>query len=67
MDIKDHIDTILKRKMERKEFIQQIALAVVVLSGAGTALRLLSAKSKPSQDTGYGSSAYGGRAGGPPR
>lgn len=66
MQIKTQINTLLSKPMGRKEFIKQIGLAVVVLSGAGAALRLLSGHQTRSHDVGDGDgSTYGGGSGGP--
>ena len=60
MAIKTQINAILKKKMDRQDFIKHLAIGAVALSGAGTALRLLSQKQNKTADGGYGSSAYGG-------
>ena len=46
--------------MDRQDFIKHIAIGVTALSGAGAALRLLSAPKQKSVGLGYGDSAYGG-------
>ncbi|GFG50780.1 hypothetical protein MAGR_22210 [Mycolicibacterium agri] len=63
MEIKKQLDAILNRRMDRRDFLRQIAIGVVALSGVGAALRLLSRSSEASEGTGYGGSAYGGNAG----
>ncbi len=61
MQIKTQINTLLNERMGRKEFIKHILLGVVVLSGAGAALRLLSGHHQPKTNgSGHGDSAYGG-------
>jgi hypothetical protein len=59
--IKSHLNALLNKKMDRQNFIKHVAIGAVVLSGAGTALRLIAPKPKPSVGGGYGSSAYGGQ------
>ena len=60
MEIKTHIDAILKKKMGRKDFIKHVALGLVVLSGAGSALQLMSGKQTKSDSSSYSGSIYGG-------
>lgn len=61
MTVKSQVNAILNTKMDRQNFIKNVAIGVVAISGAGTALRLLAPKqqSKPAS-VGYGGSAYGG-------
>jgi hypothetical protein len=64
MQIKTQINTLFNKRMGRKEFIKHILLGVVVLSGVGAALRLLSGHQTSSHDAGNGGgSAYGGGSG----
>jgi len=60
MAIKSQVNALLSKKMDRQDFIKHVAIGVVALSGAGTALRLLAPKQTKSVDNGYGGSAYGG-------
>lgn len=61
MAIKTQVNAILNKKMDRQDFIKHVAVGVVAISGAGTALRLLTPKqSAPAVGNSYGSSAYGG-------
>jgi hypothetical protein len=60
MQLKQQLDTVLKKKVSRKEFLKHTGLGVVALSGVGTALRMLSSESHDTQTGGYGSAAYGG-------
>lgn len=62
MAIKTQVNAILNKKMDRQDFLKHVAIGVVALSGAGTALKLLSPRAKqPSASSGgYGGSAYGG-------
>ncbi len=61
MPIKTQVNAILNKKMDRQDFIKNVALGVVAVTSAGTALRLLAPKqqTKVKSDS-YGSSAYGG-------
>ncbi len=61
MAIKAQVNAILNKKMDRQDFIKHVAVGVVALTGAGTALRLLNQKPAAGQSSvGYGGSAYGG-------
>ena len=60
MAIKTQVSAILNKKMDRQDFLKHVAIGVVALSGAGTALKLLAPKQAKSVDGGYGGSAYGG-------
>ncbi len=62
MALKAQVSTILNKKMDRQDFLKHVAIGIVALTGAGTALRLL-ANDKPAStsttSSGYGGSAYG--------
>lgn len=58
--IKTQLNQLLAKQMDRKDFIKHVAIGVVALTGAGTALKLLSGPQKKSTELGYGGSAYGG-------
>lgn len=60
MAIKTQFNAILNKKMDRQNFIKHVAVGIVAVSGAGSALKLLSSSKPKSQDVGYGDSAYGG-------
>lgn len=62
MAIKTQVSAILNKKMDRQDFLKHVAIGVVALSGAGTALKLLSprVKQQSAKSNGYGGSAYGG-------
>ena len=57
--IKIQLGEILDKKMDRRDFLKHIAIGLVALTGANTALRLLSPQQR-NIGGGYGSSAYGG-------
>jgi hypothetical protein len=66
MQIKTQINTLFNKRMGRKEFIKNILLGVVVLSGAGAVLRLLSGQQTSSHNVSdFSGSTYGGGSGGP--
>ncbi|MDB5176632.1 MAG: hypothetical protein JWN75_300 [Candidatus Saccharibacteria bacterium] len=60
MAIKTEVNAILNKKMDRQDFIKHVAIGIVALTGAGSALRLLAPKQNTSVSSGYGGSAYGG-------
>lgn len=60
MAIKTQVAAILNKKMDRQDFIKHVAIGIVAISGAGSALRLLAPKQQNAVDHGYGGSAYGG-------
>ncbi len=60
MSLKPQLNQLLNKTMDRQDFIKHIAIGVTALSGAGAALRLLSAPKQKSVGLGYGDSAYGG-------
>lgn len=63
MDVKQQIQAILTKKMDRQDFMKHVAIGVVAMSGASNALRLLGASKQVSDaesSEGYGSAGYGG-------
>lgn len=61
MAIKEQVQVLLDKKMDRQEFLKHVAIALVAMTGIGTLLRSLTQKSNGSTASGgYGSSAYGG-------
>lgn len=63
------IDGILQQKMDRKNFLKNVALGVVMMTGAAGLVKSLQQQTttpvpqeqkKTSQGMSYGSSAYGG-------
>jgi hypothetical protein len=63
MEIKSHLTQLLSTKMDRREFIKNVALGAVALIGGGVLLRLSSSSKGHGSEapTGaYGDVAYGG-------
>lgn len=58
--MKDQVQVLLNKKMDRQEFIKQIGLGLIAMTGVSAFVRSLAQKQKPSVDAGYGASAYGG-------
>ena len=62
--IKKQLSELLNAEMDRKDFLRNVGIGVVALTGLGTALKLLSNQQQKQESTnlGYGNSAYGGDA-----
>lgn len=55
--MKEQFDSLLNKKMDRKDFLKHVGMFFAVLTGVAGAMKLL----KPQEsNSGYGSSAYGG-------
>jgi hypothetical protein len=59
MVIRENLTAILEKKMDRREFIKQVGIGLLALTGLSAALKIVTPTTQPSQ-LGYGSSAYGG-------
>ncbi len=66
MAIKQELNTLLSKKMDRKDFLKVVGVGVVAATGIGSLIRAINPSasqtrvgSAPSSQ-GYGSSAYGG-------
>ena len=60
MAIKEQVQVLLNKKMDRREFVKQVAIGLVAMTGASSALKTLAPKQDSSATLGYGASAYGG-------
>lgn len=64
MAIKQELNTLLNKKMDRKDFLKVIGVGVVAATGVGTLLRTIAPapanKQASNNPQGYGGSAYGG-------
>lgn len=60
MAIKEQVQVLLNTKMDRQEFIKHVAIGLVAVTGASTALRAVLPKQRASSH-GYGMMAYGGK------
>lgn len=62
MGIKTELDALLNRKMDRKDFLRNVGIGLVAITGLTALLRTLApVQQQQRQSTvGYGSSAYGG-------
>lgn len=65
MSAKTDLNALLNKKMDRKDFLRNIALGLVVITGVTTVLRAFAPTPSRREETmsapqGYGASAYGG-------
>lgn len=65
MSVKKDFNAILNQKMDRKDFLRNVAIGLVAVTGATTVLRAFTPHSSRRATTaaapqGYGASAYGG-------
>ena len=64
MALKQELNTLLNKKMDRKDFLKVVGVGVIAATGVGTLLRTVnptqSKKQVSAAPQGYGSSAYGG-------
>ena len=71
MDIQTPLDSLLTRKMSRKQFLQHLGLGILLLFGFGSMLKLLASSQKqlaptmpsipPAQPGTYNTSVYAGK------
>lgn len=71
MAIKQELDVLLNKKMDRKDFLKHVGIAVVAVTGISALTRALVTSGAPrasqqqlsaTRNDGYGGSAYGGSA-----
>lgn len=61
MNIQNDVQTLLQKKMGRREFIKHVGIGFAALIGVSAVLRSMSSMSGNKQQTvGYGASSYGG-------
>jgi hypothetical protein len=69
MAIKEQLNTLLTKKMDRRDFLKHVGVGLVAVSGVSAIVKTLGsvsttttpAKSAGTTMRGYGSSTYGGR------
>lgn len=55
------LNSLLTKRMDRKDFLKHVAIGVVAMTGVNTVLKVINPESTKSvQPSGYGSSSYGG-------
>jgi ethanolamine utilization microcompartment shell protein EutL len=62
MALKQDIDTLLAKKMDRKDFLKHIGIAVITATGLGAVVKVLAGDENKAKNSavGYGGSVYGG-------
>ena len=64
MALKQELNTLLNKKMDRKDFLKVVGVGVIAATGVGALLRTVNPTQPKKQASvapqGYGSSAYGG-------
>lgn len=58
--MKNEIDALLQKEMDRKAFLKHVAIGFVALTGLGAILKSMNGLGGR-QASGYGASAYGGK------
>jgi hypothetical protein len=59
--IREQIDALLQKEMDRKEFLQHVGAGILIIFGVSGVLKALTQQpTRKQQGMGYGSSAYGG-------
>lgn len=56
--MKEELDSLLEKEMDRKSFLKHVAIGFAALTGIAAILKTLNGVGN--KNTGYGSSAYGG-------
>lgn len=60
MNLQSDVQTLLQKKMDRREFIKHVGIGFAALIGVSAVLRTMSSMGGNKQQVGYGSSVYGG-------
>jgi len=64
-----HLDEMLQKRMDRKDFLKHVAMGVAVITGAAGIVKMVNPQEKQAAkqtqpSLGYGASVYGGRPAG---
>ena len=60
MNIQNDVQTLLQKKMDRREFIKHVGIGFAALIGVSAVLRTMSSLGGNKQTTGYSAGTYGG-------
>lgn len=60
MAITKDIGTLLAKRMDRKDFLKHVGIAVIAATGVGAALKALAGDNDKPAEVGYGDLPYGG-------
>lgn len=58
--MRNEVQSILSKEVDRREFLKHVGLTIVALSGAAAAVRTLTSFGSKAQTTGFGAGVYGG-------
>lgn len=59
--MKNDIDKLLQKKMDRKDFVKHVAVGFAAIAGITAIAKTLKTMTSSGQTMGYGSSVYGGK------
>lgn len=59
--MKDELNGLLQKKMDRLTFLKHVGVGVVALTGVGTIVKTMGGVGAPKVSAGYGASIYGGK------
>jgi len=59
--MKNEIDTLLQKEMDRKSFLKHVAIGFIALTGIGAILKTMNSMGTTRSTSGYGASSYGGK------
>lgn len=60
MDLKNNVQTLLQKKMDRRDFIKHVGVGFVAILGISTIVRSMNSIGQKNQ--GYSAGAYGGNS-----
>jgi hypothetical protein len=61
MAVKEQVQVLLNKKMDRQGFLKHLAIGMIALTGVGSVIKVMAPKQNSSSvNNGYGGSSYGG-------
>jgi hypothetical protein len=60
MNIQNEMQTLLKKKMDRRDFIKHVGVGFAAIIGVTTLVRTLTSMNGPKSTVGYSAGVYGG-------
>lgn len=58
--MKNDLNVLLEKEMDRREFLKHVGIGLIALTGASALLKALNGASAPRRTSGFGAGAYGG-------
>ncbi|HEX8389961.1 MAG TPA: hypothetical protein VF597_00905 [Candidatus Saccharimonadales bacterium] len=58
--MKQHVQKLLEKEVDRKDFLKHVAIGVAAMTGVTAVAKTLTGYGVKSQASGFGSGAYGG-------